>query len=213
VHSLELWMVRHARPLVAAGTCYGRLDVAADPEHTQASAQALSSALRAAGPVMTPEPWLVWSSPLARALSLAQALVNCAPAAVALHPCKVDQRLAEMDFGTWEGQRWQDIPRGALEAWTDDFHHHRPGGGDNVAGFLTRVRDALDDCAREVHARRARGAIWFTHAGVIRAVEVWLAGLPQPLQARDWPQKTCDFGEWNIQVLKTSPSGLIIGTR
>ncbi|MBV8617950.1 MAG: phosphoglycerate kinase, partial [Curvibacter sp.] len=30
----RLWLVRHARQLIAPGTCYGRLDVPADPAHT-----------------------------------------------------------------------------------------------------------------------------------------------------------------------------------
>ena len=76
-----------------------------------------------------------------------------------------------------------------------------------------RVRDALDDCARQARAQQVRRALWFTHAGVIRAVDVWLTQTAQPLRARDWPAKACEFGHWQIRVLKTSPSGLIIGTR
>jgi len=204
--ALELWLVRHARPLVAEGVCYGRLDVPADPAHTGASAQALAQAWQAQGAQSAPA--LAWHSPAQRAQALAQAAADHG-----LPTARPDARLTEMDFGTWEGQRWDDIPRAALDAWTDDFHHHRPGGGDNVAGFLARVRDTLDDCARQARAQQVRRALWFTHAGVIRAVDVWLAQTAQPLQARDWPAKACEFGHWHIRVLKTSPSGLIIGTR
>jgi alpha-ribazole phosphatase len=34
-----LWLLRHAHPLVDAGVCYGRLDVAADAARTVQAAQ------------------------------------------------------------------------------------------------------------------------------------------------------------------------------
>ena len=41
----RLWLVRHAAPQVAPGTCYGALDVPADPAATQAAARRLAAAL------------------------------------------------------------------------------------------------------------------------------------------------------------------------
>ena len=38
---MKLWLVRHAQPLVDAGVCYGRLDVAADPAATVRETAAL----------------------------------------------------------------------------------------------------------------------------------------------------------------------------
>ena len=35
----RLWLVRHARPLVAPGICYGRLDMQADAQATADAAQ------------------------------------------------------------------------------------------------------------------------------------------------------------------------------
>ncbi len=48
----SLWLVRHARPLIAPGICYGRHDVAADAAGTRAAAERLHAALppRLAGP-------------------------------------------------------------------------------------------------------------------------------------------------------------------
>ena len=39
---VSLWLVRHAQPLVAPGTCYGRLDVPADTHATLTAARALA---------------------------------------------------------------------------------------------------------------------------------------------------------------------------
>src|SRR3989344_6090949 len=41
----RLWLVRHAQPLVAPGTCYGALDIPADPAATRAAAEHLAAAL------------------------------------------------------------------------------------------------------------------------------------------------------------------------
>jgi alpha-ribazole phosphatase len=42
-----LWLLRHAHPLVDAGVCYGRLDVAADAVRTAQAAQDFSGLLPA----------------------------------------------------------------------------------------------------------------------------------------------------------------------
>ena len=42
---MTLWLVRHAQPLIAPGTCYGATDVPADAAATQTAARALALAL------------------------------------------------------------------------------------------------------------------------------------------------------------------------
>ena len=196
---LELWLVRHARPLAPEGLCYGRLDLPADAAHTQARAEALTRAWQASpaddGPAMA------WHSPSARAQALARAAAACG-----LPHATADARLQEMDFGHWEGQPWNGIPRNALDAWAQDFFHHCPGQGESVARLLTRVADALRDGLSQAHACGARRVLWFTHAGVIRAVEVCLRqpGLQPPtsMAARDWPSTVCDFGHWIVHRME-----------
>ncbi|NCT82968.1 MAG: fructose-2,6-bisphosphatase [Comamonadaceae bacterium] len=51
---------------------------------------------------------------------------------------RVDAGLLELDFGAWEGRRWDDIGAAAVSAWTDDFLQHRPGGGESLAALLAR---------------------------------------------------------------------------
>ena len=124
----RLWLVRHAQPLVAPGVCYGRLDLPADAAATAASAQALAAALPASVR-------LAHHSPLQRCEQLAQALQALRPG-LALKP---EARLQELDFGTWEGCAWDAIGRAPVHAWTADFAHHRPGGGESLAHMLGRV--------------------------------------------------------------------------
>lgn len=172
-----LWLVRHAAPLIAPGTCYGSLDVAADMADTESAAEALNLAL-------PPDAALV-SSPLQRCRQLATALSQRRPAT----PTRQDPRLAEMHFGSWEGRPWQDIGASALDAWTADFADHAPGGGETVAGFIARVAAALDEVPEGDTA-------WITHAGVIRAAGLVAAGLHQITSAGDWPSQTLAFGSY-----------------
>jgi len=45
VSPARLWLVRHAPVLAPPGTCYGQLDLPADPQATLQSARALATAL------------------------------------------------------------------------------------------------------------------------------------------------------------------------
>jgi alpha-ribazole phosphatase len=183
-----LWLARHAQPLVAPGTCYGRLNVPADPAATQASAQALAQVL--------PTGLRTISSPLQRCTQLAESLCQLRPPAT----FNTDTRLAEMDFGAWEGQAWDQISPAAFDAWTHNFAHHAPGGGETVDGFIHRVASALDATRHE-----KQDTLWITHAGVMRAVAVLQTlGLATPLRSEQWPRDTLPFGGWQRWVLTPS---------
>ena len=74
-------------------------------------------------------------SPLQRCEQLARYLIALRPD-LASNP---DPRLREMDFGDWEGRPWADIARSEIDAWTQDFAHPPPGGGENLHSMLARV--------------------------------------------------------------------------
>ena len=174
--------------MVPPGTCYGRLDVPADTSATRAAAQALAEAL--------PTGLRTISSPLQRCTQLAESLCQLRPPAA----FDTDARLAEMDFGAWEGQPWDQISPAALDAWTHDFAHHAPGGGESVTLFMHRVAAALDTVRNE-----KKDTLWITHAGVMRAVSVLqTVGRVTPLRSDQWPQDPLPFGGWQRWVLSTS---------
>ena len=211
----RLWLVRHAQPLVAPGVCYGRLDLPADAAATAASAQALAAALPASVR-------LAHHSPLQRCEQLAQALQALRPG-LALKP---EARLQELDFGTWEGCAWDAIGRAPVHAWTADFAHHRPGGGESLAHMLGRVAAALAAARLQCDSAAAtaggsRDVLWITHAGVARCVQ-WLleqsqhqhprqhsagdGGGDAPLPRADqWPLAAPKWGAW--QVVELGPQG------
>ncbi len=178
---MRLWLVRHAAPLVAAGTCYGRLDVPADPGATRAAAQALHAALPASVHVRC--------SPALRCRQLRDALAALRPG-LAVHE---DARLHEMDFGAWEGQAWDAIGRAAMDGWLADFAHHAPGGGESAQQVLDRVR-----ACRDAAATHAGDVLWITHAGVIRALRLLQSGIVTLARADQWPEGAVPFGGWEV---------------
>ncbi|MES2532362.1 MAG: histidine phosphatase family protein [Pseudomonadota bacterium] len=178
---MKLWLIRHAPVDAAPGLCYGASDLPAQADETQRAAIAMASQL--------PNGIALQSSPLRRCTALAQAIGALRPDLE--HP-RLDPRLAEMDFGAWELQPWQQIPRADIDAWTADFADQRAGiTGESTRSFMQRVGAAWD-------AWRATGrdAAWFTHAGVIRAVWLLQRGVRCPRDAAEWPVQPIAHGEW-----------------
>lgn len=180
---MNLWLLRHARPLIDAGICYGATDVPADADHTQATAAQLAPLL--------PAGLTVWTSPLQRCQALAEQIL-------ALRPdlqLRLDLRLREMDFGCWEGQRWDAIPRAAYDEWTANFGTARFGGRESVNELLQRVA-----AVRAEAQALGQDAVWVTHAGVLRAMALLDQGLCTLDEAPQWPQAVAGWGEWQLQT-------------
>lgn len=179
-----IFLVRHAQPLIAPGICYGALDVAADLDATRAAAQALAASL--------PKNATVVSSPLQRCELLTHVLYGLRPD----FSYKIDARLAEMNFGEFEGKRWDSISAQAYDNWMADFWQHRFGGMESVAEFMARVAQAWDEAGP---AGVEKPQVWVTHAGVIRAASLISKGVREVSEAKQWPADAPAFGEvWCI---------------
>ena len=144
---MDLYLIRHPRPAVAAGVCYGQSDVglAESPEPAAVRLQAL-----------LPESRCVYSSPLQRARRLAEALGEV----------RLDPRLMEIDFGAWEMCRYDDLREG-VAAWAADPLGHAAPGGESVHSMAARVHAALAD----IRARHGSGnVVVVAHGGPLRAI-------------------------------------------
>ncbi len=179
---MKLWLVRHSLPLIATGICYGSIDVPADEAATERQARALGAVL--------PKDLPVFSSPLRRCQQLGETLSDLRPD---LQP-QPDARLAEMSFGSWEGQRWDDISQKEYNTWLANFATHRVGGGESVREFMRRVSNAMVDTLATANALGE--AVWITHAGVIRAVTLLASGVSDVTRAGQWPRQAPACGEW-----------------
>jgi alpha-ribazole phosphatase len=150
---VAIYLIRHPEPGGVRGVCYGRTDFSCDA-HTLASA---ATAVRAQLPGRVLADSRVFTSPLSRCRALARALIG--PRAVS-----VAHELIELDFGTWEGMRWDALPRGELDAWARDVWNYRPGGGESAAMVEERWRRWCD----RIVSLDAGPTVAVTHAGVIR---------------------------------------------
>lgn len=84
------------------------------------------------------------------------------------------ERVAELDYGRFEGRSWAAIEThdgAALARWMEAWTERAPPGGESVAELEARV-------ARFWHALPpAESALLVAHAGVVRALRVLRGGL------------------------------------
>ncbi len=155
---MDLYLVRHTRPDIADGLCYGRLDPPL-PAGFDDDARSLKARL--------PPPSRVITDDSLRCRRLAALLIEphaalgatgptTSPAATpppatnpdAGGPFTIDRRLREIDFGHWEGRDWNDIPRAQTDAWANDMWNGAPPGGESYAAWHARVHDAWETLLR-----------------------------------------------------------------
>ncbi|MFJ5381397.1 alpha-ribazole phosphatase family protein [Cupriavidus sp. CER94] len=176
---MEVLLIRHAQPEVAAGICYGSLDLALTMPVTPDPARVVAGLA---------SPHRIVTSPALRARDTAAQLAACLPD---LRAADVEPRLREMDFGTWEGQPWAEIPRDALDLWAADLMGARPHGGESPAQVSARVAEWADALDVESDTR-----LWVvTHAGPMRMLAAHWLGMALA-QTLNWPLgfgATCKF--------------------
>jgi alpha-ribazole phosphatase len=148
---VQIYLIRHPRPVATQGVCYGRLNVAISADALAQAATQVRRQLDALHDVV------FFSSPALRCRLLAQELAN--PRQLTIVP-----ELAEMDFGSWEGRSWDAVPRHELDAWADDVWGYSPGGAESPAAVAARW------CAwsERLKTSAIETAIAVTHAGLIR---------------------------------------------
>jgi alpha-ribazole phosphatase len=156
----RLILVRHTQPALAEGICYGRMDLDLAATWPWEFEQCLAQ-IPAADSIL--------SSPSSRCLRLAQALGR--RDRVDVH---VDDRLLELNFGSWEGLAWDEIPRDSIDDWVADAVDYAPGDGESLRMLWLRVLEFRE----EVLSRLAGTSIVVSHHGPLRALVAQNAGQP-----------------------------------
>jgi alpha-ribazole phosphatase len=150
---MRLILVRHPKPQCEAGICYGRLDLECEPDALAAAV------LRLRELAFTSR---VFTSPARRARDLA---IRLSAEAV------VDDRLQELDFGAWEGRRWEDLGREAIDAWHQGLPDSAPPDGETLIAMAARCASWLKSLQP-----RERPVLAVTHGGPIRVIRAILEG-------------------------------------
>jgi len=147
---MEIYLIRHTTPLVAKGICYGQSDL--DVTETFITE---ANIIKAHLPSTIQQ---VYCSPLQR----------CTKLAAHLFPEKdilLQNELMEINCGSWEMKRWDDIPREDIEPWMKDFVNIRTPQGENYFDLYNRVKSVFED----ITVKPLPAAI-VAHGGVLRSI-------------------------------------------
>ncbi|WP_157995230.1 alpha-ribazole phosphatase [Peristeroidobacter soli] len=157
---MELYLIRHTAPAVAAGVCYGQTDV-----------PLADTAERDIQAALTPLPKFdrIYSSPAQRCARLAQALAQRDDCAVTLAP-----ELQELHFGQWEQLPWARIPREHSDPWAADTWNLAPPGGETEQALWTRV----DSWYRTALSPSVSRCAIVAHGGSLRVLRCLILRLP-----------------------------------
>lgn len=144
---MEIYLVRHIEPVIEKGICYGQLDVAI-PSTYKAQHQQIINKL--------PHDFdAVFSSPLSRCKQLAEQFSET---------IIYDNRLMEVNFGEWEGQKWDDINQKEITHWMENYITLAPPRGESLTDLLNRFSDFIT----EIKTKNYNKILIVTHAGIIR---------------------------------------------
>lgn len=146
---MRLKLIRHAPPL-NDGCLAGRSEVNADCSDGTAFA-----AIRE----MIGDPAHVLCSPAERCRQTAEALN--------LTPAKFEPALWEQDYGSWEGQRFEDLPDLGHMAATE-LAAYRAEGGESFNDMTARVVPVLQGLSQDT--------LIVAHAGTVRAALSMIVG-------------------------------------
>lgn len=181
VTTTRWWWVRHAPVPGHDGRLYGNLDVDCDCGD-EAPLRALAARLPAEAI------WIV--TPLKRTQATAAAIARHLRAPPA--EFEVEPRLAEQDFGAWQGRAYAELAVAEAEAWRRFWlapDTATPPGGESFAALAGRVAEAVEALTRR-HA--GRDIVCVSHGGPIRAALALALGL-SPARALSFAVDTCSL--------------------
>jgi alpha-ribazole phosphatase len=155
----RLLLVRHAQPTEEArGRCYGSLDISLSVDgqrHAQPLANTLDGIALSA----------VYTSPSRRAVETASPLATVNGLAPIVEP-----RLRELDFGEFEGERYEEIERSHPELyrqWMETPTLVQFPGGESYAALRTRALEVMEGIRER---QRGETIAVVSHGGVLRAM-------------------------------------------
>jgi alpha-ribazole phosphatase len=79
----------------------------------------------------------------------------------------------EINCGTWELKRWDDIPKGETASWMENLIHVRIPGGESYADLYERVSRMFDYIQLQ-----PKPSVIVTHGGVVRSILSYITNTP-----------------------------------
>lgn len=145
---MEISLIRHPPVLSDPNICHGQYDFPVNDSEIDFYFNYYDSKLNF-------KESKVYTSPLKRCLVFAKRFTKIV---------NVEERLAEYSYGDWEGEAWDTIDKGQLDAWMQDFQNIRPPNGENLYDLKDRIFSFLISLPSNTKI------ILITHLGVMRVV-------------------------------------------
>ncbi|CAN5480678.1 alpha-ribazole phosphatase [soil metagenome] len=155
---MEIYLVRHTKPDVAKGICYGQADI--DITETFYDEAAI---IKQHVPEFIST---IYCSPLQRCSKLAQHLYP-------RHTIQYHDELMEIDCGKWELQAWDNIDKAALQPWMDDLINVPIADGESYTDLYERVNRKFNQILQQ-----ELPAVIVAHGGVIRSILSYITSTP-----------------------------------
>jgi alpha-ribazole phosphatase len=158
---MEIYVIRHTQVAVK-DTCYGQSNVPLADTFAEEAAKYKNDLLN----IFDANFDAVFCSPLERCRDLSNALNY--------GNVTFENALMEMNFGDWEGKKWNDINQAKLDIWMNDFANEKTPNGENLLELFERVKLFLDNLRQQKFDK----VLLITHAGVIRCIWAYLLEIP-----------------------------------
>lgn len=156
---MNIYLIRHSAVYNPNKLCYGQSEIPLEENFTT-NFDWIKDYLNIS------ENALYFSSPFRRCSKLAVYLSN--------DDFKTDDRLKELNFGTWEMKSWKEVPEKELNPWMEDFVNYRIPKGENFIDLYDRAISFYEDLT----AQDTEDIVITTHAGVIRSLIAFVLGFP-----------------------------------
>jgi len=156
---MPVYLIRHTTPDTPKGTCYGITDMEIVEDMFAGELNAIRDKLDGFLPDR------IYSSPLKRCVRLSRSLWD-------QHEIAFDERLKELNFGSWEMRKWDNIPFEEVDHWAQDYVNRSAPQGESYVELYKRVLDIFNEIPRD------KNIAIVTHGGVIRAIVSYILGMP-----------------------------------
>ncbi len=146
---MELFVIRHTEVQNPNNLCYGNYDISLKPNYEHKSKIFFEN--------LPNDLDQIYSSPSKRCTDLLD-----------LHNLNfnIHKDLRELDFGDWEGKKWDDIDQTHLNYWMEDYVNRSPKNGEKMIDLYKR---SIEFTYKLVELDFQK-ILLVTHAGVIRSL-------------------------------------------
>ncbi len=168
---MEIVLIRHTKPDIEKGICYGQSDI----DLADSFQQEINTIKEK---ISDYKKYKIYSSPLKRCKKLASSLFS-----TTIH---FDDRLKELDFGNWELKAWDNISSNEMKPWMNDFVNKRVPNGESYVDLQKRTLAFIHE-----KIKSQEDIVVVTHAGVIRALKAYF----DKIKLKDSFKIRVDYGD------------------